>query len=93
MYTSYDQIRTSVISIIQSITKRPSVSLTTDKDESLLSGEPFFLSAVELVYLFFELEDHFDIRFSDEDVKTKKFSTIREIIDLIIKEKSKSDVA
>lgn len=48
-----------------------------------LLGPRFRLDSFQLVYLFFEVEKEFNIRISQDDICSGKFSTIENIIEII----------
>ena len=48
-----------------------------------LTGNFFYFSDIEMVYLLLEIQKHYKIRFIEEDVKNYKFNTILNITNCI----------
>ncbi|MBQ7689393.1 MAG: hypothetical protein IJT27_09275 [Clostridia bacterium] len=48
-----------------------------------LTGTPFQFSAIDMVYLFLEIRDKFQVRFFAEDVENYGFITINKITGII----------
>lgn len=58
-----------------------------EKETSLsLLSSTIGISPCELVYIFFELQNKFNVKFKEKDILEGKIQTVDSIVDLIIKE-------
>lgn len=60
---------------------RPELPLENGMDKLPLTGEPFWLSAEEMVYLLYEIEQAFQVEFTEADLLDYGFSTLQKIKD------------
>lgn len=79
---SIEEIKAEIVKIlqekIQCDTEQPGANMDVP-----LTGKPFGLSEVEMVYLLFEIEKKFRIRVEDRVLFQYGFSTIDKIVDVV----------
>jgi hypothetical protein len=76
-------ISNSVIEIICNKFHRSDDILDKKNWDQPLSGEPYYLSGAELVYLLFELEIKYNMRIDSNELDNYAFSTINNIVSII----------
>ena len=72
-----------VIEIINEKLRRSIDCLQMKNWDTPLTGEPFYLSGIELMYLLFEIEKQFDIRIDSNDLDNYGFCSINNIVSII----------
>lgn len=72
-----------VIDIIYQKFNRPSDILLKKNWSKPLTGEPFYLSDVEMVYLLFEIERQYGERVNGKDLDDYSYCTINDIINIM----------
>lgn len=82
MSISVDEITLKIEEIILKI--KPQLDLSAEEhSEKPLTGNFFGFSDYEMVYLFLELTEAFEVKFVKEDVIDYRFNTIKGIADII----------
>ena len=72
-----------VLHVLEKCTVLPEALLEPSSWQKPLTGKDYRLSAVDLVYLLFELEEEFGIRISPDALNAYHFSTIEGICSII----------
>lgn len=76
-------IKTVRLKIYQIINRLyPNYVLPPDNKELVCGGHQF-LSARDLLYIFFEIENEFEIRFNSDDFVDGRFDTVNSIVNMI----------
>ena len=82
--TLHNAIHQKVASIIHEKLNFKQSILGTEYWDEPLTGKPLYLTGVELVYLFLEIEKVFGIRVMEEDLRDYGFATLNKIAAIIM---------
>ena len=85
-----DNIQAKVIELLEKKFSVPKERLNLDNWDKPLTGHFFQLKSVDLVYIFFELERDFEIRFHRSCLEDYGFCTINGIVRALTQTASKS---
>ena len=77
-----ERIKKDILSILKEKLSCTCQEAEQNSDEPL-TGSPFFLSEIDMVYLLFEVEKKFGIRVAEESLVGYGFSTLNQIITLV----------
>lgn len=77
-----DNIKEEIIYILKEKIHCACVNIENNLDAPL-TGNPFYMTHVDMVYLLFEIEKKFKIRMKENDLISYGFSTINRIIHAI----------
>lgn len=80
MAAQEDRIERQVVSVMRHRLLVPDWKLGSEYWDEPLTGRFFGFSAVDLTYLFFELERAFNVRFRERDLADYGYSTINRIV-------------
>jgi len=80
-----NSIRNIVLDVLHSKFAVPISTLGADSWNMPLTGMPFAMNAVRMVYLFFELEKVFCVRISEHYLDNYGLITINKFVDAVIK--------
>ncbi len=75
----HEEIVSRLLKVMKQCTSLPDERFEPRYWQQPLTGEHFGLSAVDLLYLLFELEAEFDVKFSPDLLKQYGFSSINKI--------------
>lgn len=83
-------VRDRVIHILKQCAKIPDDILDISYWDKPLTGQYFGLSAVDMVYLFFEIESEFNIQIQPESLRDYQFGSINSICEIVQKNLSQN---
>ena len=78
-----DTIKSEIVKILCNKFNRKMTKLNGECMDAPLTGEPLFLSDVEMVYLLLEIEKKFAICIENEYLKEYGFSTVNKIAEVV----------
>ena len=77
-------IHEEIVDVICNVMNVPgSINLSSDTWDTPLTGDPFYLSAIEMTYLFFEVEKIFNVRISSEHLTNYGFNSVNAIAEIV----------
>lgn len=94
MVTSIDKLKieNKLRAILNNLSEIEVDFLKEDIFDQQLLGPTFNFRARNLLYLFFEVEREFSVSIPEEDIANGKFSTLNNIVDIILRQTEKSDL-
>lgn len=63
--------------------RRPTTINRCENYQKKLTGEPFYLTSIELFYLFNKIEEYYEIKIEASDLLSGKFNSISGIVSII----------
>lgn len=78
-----DQVRQEIVQLLNNKIGYSWINIENAGDLPL-TGKPFYLSEIDLVYLLFEIEKKYDIRIEEKYLVEYGFSTVNKIADIVM---------